>query len=91
MTTAYRSDLVGTVYQSEIASLVADLSVKLDPAILSCPKRCPVQYRLLISREATEAETVKHQAEVAKALHQQYCPHHPPKIELDIGVKREQR
>ncbi len=84
MTTAYRSDLAGTVYQSEIADLMADLSVRIDPTILSCPKNCHVQYSLLIPRESTAAETVKHQAAVAKALLQQYCPHHPPKIELDL-------
>ena len=82
MTTAYRSDLIDTVYQSEIAGLVADLSVSMDPTVLSCPKKCHVQYRVLGPREATAAETVKHQAEVTKALQQQYCPHHPPKIEL---------
>jgi hypothetical protein len=83
MTTAYRSDLVGTVYQSEIAALTADLSARVDPTLLSCPKKCPVQYSLLSQREATPAETAKHQAEVAKAMLQQYCPHHPAKIELD--------
>jgi len=83
MTTAYRSDLVGTVYESEIANLTADLSVRMDPTVLSCPKNCHVQYRLLTPREATAGETLKHQAAVAKAMLQQYCPHHPPKIELD--------
>jgi hypothetical protein len=91
MTTAYRSDLIATVYHSEIAGLVADLSVKIDPTVLSCPKNCPVQYRVLIPREATAAETVRYQDEVAKALLQQYCPHHPPKIELDFGLKRDHR
>lgn len=84
MTTAYRSDLVGTVYQSEIAGLMADRSVRMDPTVLSCPKNCAVQYSLLVPRESTAAETARHQAAVTKALLQQYCPHHPPKIELDL-------
>ncbi|HTZ96702.1 MAG TPA: hypothetical protein VMB18_09910 [Terriglobales bacterium] len=87
MTTAYRSDLIDTVYRSEIAGLVADFSVRMDAVILPCPKNCPVQYRLLGPTDATAAETIKRQAEVAKALQQQYCPHHPPKIELDFGLQ----
>lgn len=87
MTTAYRSDLIDTFYQSEIAGLVADLSVSMDATVLPCPKNCPVQYRLLSPTGATAAETIKRQAAVAKALLQQYCPHHPPKIELDLGLQ----
>jgi hypothetical protein len=87
MTTAYRCDLIDNVYQSEIAGLVADLSLSMDATVLPCPKKCPVQYRLLSRTDATAAETIKHQAAVAKALLQQYCPHHPPKIELDFGLQ----
>lgn len=87
MTTAYRSDLIDTVYHSEIAELVADLTVRMDTTVVSCPKRCPAQYRLLSPTESSAAETVKHQAAVAKALMQQYCRHHPPKIELDCGLQ----
>jgi hypothetical protein len=85
MTTAYRSDLVGSVYQSEIAKLLAGFPVRMDPSVVSCPKNCRVHYSLLIPEEATEAETAEDQAAVGKALQQQYCPHHPPKIELDLG------
>ena len=48
MITAYRSDLVGTVYKSEIAMLLVDSSVQLDPSSIPCPKQtCGVQYSLL--------------------------------------------
>ena len=87
MTTAYRSDLIDTVYRSEIAGLVADFSVGMEAVVLSCPNNCLVQYRLLGPTDATAAETIQRQAAVAKALLQQYCPHHPPKIELDFGLQ----
>lgn len=85
MTTAYRSDLVGSVYQGEIAKLLAGFPVRIDASAVSCPKNCEVQYSFLLPNETTGAEIAKFQAAVGKALLQQYCPHHPPKIELDLG------
>jgi hypothetical protein len=38
---------------------------------------------LLGPREAPAGEILIRKAAVVKALQQQYCPHHPPKIELD--------
>ena len=84
MTTAYRSDLVRTVYETEIAKLTADPSLTVQAAVVSCPKKdCVVQYSLLGRRDATAGEIVINKAAVEKAMQQQYCPHHPPKIELD--------
>ena len=84
MTTAYRFDLVRTVYETEIAARTANPSVWLEPTLVSCPKKdCAVQYRLLGPRGASPGETVIREAAVVQAMQQQYCPHHPPKIELD--------
>jgi hypothetical protein len=84
MTTAYRSDLVRTVYELEIANLAADLSISMEPAPVSCPKRdCVVQYRLARPTDASTEEIVKSKNAVAQAMQQHYCPHHPPKIEVD--------
>lgn len=84
MTTAYRSDLVSTVYQTELANLMASSSVRIEPSNVSCPgKNCGVQYRLLGPSNASEGEVLKQKAAVTKAIQQQFCPHHPPKIELD--------
>ena len=84
MTTAYRADLVRTVYESEIAKLAAGPSIRTEAIVVSCPTTtCGVQYSLLGPRDITEEEIAKHTAAVEKAMRQQYCPHHPPKIELD--------
>jgi hypothetical protein len=84
MTTAYRFDLVHTVYETEIARLTASLSLRMDATLISCPmKDCGVQYSLLGPRDAAAGEILIRKAAVVKALEQQYCPHHPPKIELD--------
>jgi hypothetical protein len=84
MTTAYRSDLVSTVYETEIAKLTANPSVRMEPALIWCPKKdCVVQYNLLGPRDTSAEEIVKNKGAIAKAMQQQYCPHHPPKIELD--------
>ena len=84
MTTAYRFDLVHTVYETEIARLRANPSVRMEATVVSCPKKdCGVQYSLLGPRDATAGEIVASKAAVVKAMQQQYCPHHPPKIELD--------
>ena len=84
MTTAYRADLVRTVFENEIAELTADPSLRMEPTAVSCPKKdCDVQYNLLGTRDASAGEIVKIKAAVAKAMQQQFCPHHPPKIELE--------
>jgi hypothetical protein len=84
MTTAYRADLVGTVYENEIATLMASPSIRTEPLVVSCPTTtCGVQYSLLEQRHVTEEQIAKHRFAVEKALRQQYCPHHPPKIELE--------
>lgn len=84
MRTAYRSDLVRTVYEIEIANLAADPSIRMESTPISCPKRdCVVQYRLLGPTDASAEEIVKSKNAVAQAMQQHYCPHHPPKIELD--------
>jgi hypothetical protein len=84
MTTAYRADLVRTVYENEIATLAASPSMRTEPLVVSCPMTtCGVQYSLLESRDVTEEQIAKHTFAVEKALRQQYCPHHPPKIELE--------
>jgi hypothetical protein len=84
MTTAYRSDLIGSLYETEIAKLTANPSVRMEACVVSCPKKdCCVQYNLLGPTDTTEGEIVRHKAAVAKAMQQQFCPHHPPKIELD--------
>jgi hypothetical protein len=84
MTTAYRFDLVRTVYETEIATLTANPSLRMEQTLMSCPKKdCDVQYSLLGPRSATAGEILISKAAIAKAMQQQYCPHHPPKIELD--------
>ena len=84
MTTAFRSDLISTVYESELANLMANLSVLMEPSNVSClGKDCGVQYSLLRSKDAPAGEVLKQKAAVTKALQQQFCPHHPPKIELE--------
>lgn len=84
MTTAYRSDLVRTVYEVEIAKMAADPSIRMEPTLISCPKRdCVVQYRLLVSTNASPEEIVKSENAVTQAMQQHLCPHHPPKVELD--------
>ena len=84
MTTAYRTDLINGVYKSEIIEVAANPSVTMESTLVSCPNRnCVVQYSLLRPMDATVEEIAKHQAAVGKAMQQQYCPHHPPKIELD--------
>ena len=84
MTTAYRADLVRTVYENEIAKLAVGPSIRTEAIVVSCPTTtCGVQYSLLEPRDITEEDIAKHTAAVEKAMRQQYCPHHPPKIELD--------
>jgi hypothetical protein len=84
MTTAYRADLVRTVYENEIVKLASSPSMRTEPLVVSCPTTtCGVQYSLLESRDVTEEQIAKHTFAVEKALRQQYCPHHPPKIELE--------
>lgn len=84
MTTAFRADLVRTVYKNEIAQLAASPSTRTEPVAVSCPKtNCGVQYTLLEPRDVTEAEIERHTVAVKQAMQQQFCPHHPPKIELD--------
>ena len=84
MTTAYRVDLIRTVYQTEIAQLTTNPSARMEAAVSPCPKKdCVVQYNLLEPREVTEGELVRHRAKVQQAMQQQFCPHHPPKIELE--------
>jgi len=84
MTTAYRVDLVHTVYENEIAKLAASPSIRTEPLVVSCPSTtCEVKYSLLESGDVTEEQIAKHTFAVEKALRQQYCPHHPPKIELE--------
>ena len=84
MTTAYRADLVGTVYVNEIAKLASSPSIRTEPLVVSCPiSTCGVKYSLLESRDVTAEQIAKHTFAVEKALRQQYCPHHPPKIELE--------
>jgi hypothetical protein len=84
MTTAYRSDLISTVYETELANLMANSSNGMEPFNISCPgKNCGVQYSLLGPRKAPEGEVLKQKAAVTRAIQQQFCPHHPPKIELD--------
>jgi len=83
MTTAYRTDLVRTVYENEISTLAVSLSIRTEPLVVSCPTTtCEVQYSMLEPRDVTEEQIAKHTFAVEKALRQQYCPHHPPKIEL---------
>lgn len=83
MTTAYRADLVRTVYENEIAKLAASPSIRTEPVVVSCPTTsCGVQYSLLEPRDVTAEQIAKHTFAVEKAL-LQYCPHHPPKIELE--------
>ena len=84
MTTAYRSDLISTVYETELTNLMANSSVGVEPSNVSCPgKNCGVQYSLLGPKDASAGEVLKQKAAVTKAMQQQFCPHHPPKIELD--------
>lgn len=84
MITAYRADLIRTVYQTEIAKLTANPSVRMGAAVIPCPKKdCIVQYSLLEPRDVTEGELVRLTAAVQQAMQQQFCPHHPPKIELE--------
>lgn len=84
MTTAYRADLVRTVYENEIAKLAASPSIRTEPVVVSCPTTsCGVQYSLLEPRNVTAEQIAKHTFAVEKALRQQYCPHHPAKIELE--------
>jgi hypothetical protein len=84
MTTAYRSDLIRTVYETELANLMANSSVRMEPSNVLCPgKDCGVQYSLLGPKDAPEEEVLKQKAAVTKAMQQQFCPHHPPKIELE--------
>src|SRR5437016_14345155 len=84
MTTAYRADLVRTVYESEIAKLAAGPSIRTEAIVVSCrTTTCGVQYSLLRPRDITEEEIAKHTAAVEKAMRHEYCPHHPPKIALN--------
>ena len=84
MTTAYRSDLIRSVYATAIAKLTANPSLRMEATVVSCPKQdCGVQYSLLGPTDASEGDIVRHKAVVANAMQQQFCPHHPPKIELD--------
>jgi hypothetical protein len=84
MTTAYRSDLIRTVYQTEFAELTTDPSARMETALIPCPKKdCVVQYNLLEPRDVTEGQLVRHTAAFQQAMQQQFCPHHPPKIELE--------
>jgi hypothetical protein len=84
MSTAYRSDLVRSVYATELGKLTLASAVRLDATLVSCPKQdCGVQYIMLEPVAAAEDEILRHRAAVAKAMQQQFCPHHPPKIELD--------
>ena len=58
MTTAYRADLVRTVYESEIAKLAAGPSIRTEAIVVSCPTTtCGVQYSLLGPRDITEEES----------------------------------
>jgi hypothetical protein len=83
MTTAFRSDLACGVYEAEIALIVANSLTMMKPTVISCPKKnCGVQYRLLVTGDAP-IDFVKSKAAVETAMQQQYCPYHPPKIELD--------
>jgi hypothetical protein len=84
MTTAYRSDLINTVYETELANLMANSSVRMEPSNVSCPRKdCGVQYSLLGPKDVPAGEVLKQKAAVTTAMQQQFCPHHPPKIELD--------
>ena len=83
MTTAFRSDLACTVYKTEIARLVTNEFTRMDPTVTPCPKKnCGVQYSLLVTGDGI-VDVVRSKAAVEKAMQQQYCPHHPPKLELD--------
>jgi hypothetical protein len=84
MTTAYRSDLIDTVYEIELANLMANSSVPMEPSNVSCQgKDCGVRYSLLGPKDAPEGEVLKQKAAVVKAMQRQFCPHHPPEIELE--------
>lgn len=83
MTTACRSDLISTIYETEIANLMANSSVQMESNVLCPGKNCGVQYSLLGPKDAPEGEVMKQKAAITKAIQQQFCPHHPPKIELD--------
>ena len=82
--TAYRADLIHTIYENEIVKLASSSSMRMERLVVSCPTTsCGVQYSLLEPRNVTAEQIAKHTFAVEKALRQQYCPHHPPKIELE--------
>jgi hypothetical protein len=84
MTTAYRSDLLSTVFKSKLANLLVNQSLQIEPSSVPCPgQNCGVQYSLLGPKDAPEKDVLKQRAAVVKALKQQFCPHHPPEIEVD--------
>jgi hypothetical protein len=84
MTTAYRSDLIDTVYEIELANLIANSSVPMEPSNVSCQgKDCGVRYSLLGPKDAPARRGLETKAAVGKAMQQQFCPHHRPKIELE--------
>ena len=82
--TAYRADLIHTIYENEIVKLASSSSMRMERLVVSCPTTsCGVQYSLLEPRNVTAEQIAKHTFAVEKALRQQYCPHHPAKIELE--------